>query len=74
MCIRWVYEAIDSEVAVQVHSGNIVKGVLREVDKRENMRVETQEGIVLISSTSINAVVLPDFIEHVIAHCKRGRN
>ncbi|KAI5191825.1 hypothetical protein NEMIN01_1680 [Nematocida minor] len=68
MCIRWVYEAIDAEVRVELNAGTVVQGTLRSIDKRENIAVELpNKSTVLISSTAINAIILPELIQAVLS-------
>lgn len=66
MCIRWLYEALDCEILVELNSGEILKGVLQKIDKRENLTIETKNSTILISSTAVNTVVLPTIIETIM--------
>lgn len=66
MCIRVVYEAIDSEIKIELNKGTLIHGILRGIDKRENLLIETPSKTVLVSSTAINALILPDSLSPLL--------
>lgn len=59
MSILLVYEAIDREIDIELNKGTIIRGILREIDKRENLTIETNGVRRFVSSTAINLVILP---------------
>ncbi|EIJ88946.1 hypothetical protein NEPAR06_0532 [Nematocida parisii] len=67
MCIRWVYEAIDTEILVEMKQGTRIKGILRGIDKRENVQLETEGKLTIISSTAISLFILSQEVGYILS-------
>jgi len=59
MCLEWIYECIDMDVSVEMNRGDVVQGVLVEIDRRMNLKLLSNGTYTLVPSTEINTIILP---------------
>ncbi|OAG29333.1 hypothetical protein NEDG_01406 [Nematocida displodere] len=60
MCTEWLYEAIDQEVSVEMNRGDVVRGILRNIDASMNLTVELPNHTTkVLASLAISLIVLP---------------